>query len=64
MGGIFGGGRRVTPPTVQRVSPPPTVSQESSDWAMRRAQSTSGFQQTILTGDLRPRSTGRRTVLG
>ncbi len=63
MGGMFGGGSRVRPPAVQRASPPPTVTTESEDSAMRRAGQAGGYESTRITGDLVP-PTRRRTTLG
>lgn len=61
MGGLFGG-KKVSTPKVQKVSPPPAVTSEMADTAMAGA-GKGGFESTFITGDLVP-PTKRKTVLG
>ena len=63
MGGMFGGKKAPTP----KVPPPPAipeVGEETEDFAMRAARRRRGFASTILTGQLTPMGTGKKTVLG
>lgn len=50
-----------------RVPEPPAiliVGEEPKDLTMMRMKRRSGYQKTILTGDLVPESTGKKTELG
>ena len=65
MGSIFGGKpKKVTPPPVPDPAPIPEVSEEVSDEAMRKAVRRSGRRKTIITGNLVPMSTGKKTTYG
>lgn len=53
-------------PPVPKVPPPaavPEVGPETEDFAAKQARSRSGFQKTIITGDLEPAKKGK-TLLG
>jgi len=66
VGGLFGMGDapEIKMPEVPAPAAIPESSSEGSDWAMRAAMKRSGFQKAILTGNLKPMSTGKKTVLG
>jgi hypothetical protein len=58
-----GAGQVKTPP----VSAPqaiPDASDEAGDTLAKKTKRKSGYQKTILTGDLVPESTGKKTTLG
>ncbi len=63
MGGILGGGKKVKAPTPTKVSPAPTITSEAEDDALKKATGGGGFASTILTGDLVPKRTGKKTRL-
>ena len=62
MGDLFGGSK-VKTPKVQKVAPPPTITSESEDWALKRAAQGAGWAKTVITGDLVPPAK-KKTVLG
>ena len=64
MGGLFSKPKSVKAPPVPDPVAIPEVSDETGDEEMRKAMKRSGFERTILTGALRPKPTGRKTVLG
>ena len=65
MGGIFGGKpKKVKPPPVPAPPPVPVVSDESEEFAIKEQRKRSGISKTFLTGNLTPKSTGKKTTLG
>ena len=68
MGGFLGiggkGPESVTPPPVPPPPPVPTVSDEAGDEAAKEQKRKSGVSKTFLTGQLTPKSTGKKAVLG
>jgi hypothetical protein len=66
MGGILGGGgKKVKAPTPQKAAPVPTVATDAEDEALQRAKGAGrGFESTIITGSLVPKSKGKFTRLG
>ncbi len=64
MAGLFS---KPKAPKLPPVPPPAAIPQtgsEASDLAERQAQRRAGIAQTILTGDLETKPTGRRRLLG
>jgi hypothetical protein len=54
-------------PKMPAVPPPPPIPQAGTsamDLAQQQAQQRAGFQKTILTGDLEPKPTGKKKLLG
>lgn len=54
-------------PRVPAPPPPvaiPEVSEEAPEYAMRAARRRRGFERTLMMGELTPRTTGKKTVLG
>ena len=64
MSGLFSKPKTVKAPSVPAPIPLPEVSEETGEEAMRKAVKRSGRNKTIITGNLVPKSTGRKTVLG
>ena len=62
MGGMFG--KKAPTPKVPPPPAIPEVGEEVEDYAMRAARRRQGFPSTIITGQLTPVSTGKKTVLG
>lgn len=60
----MGGSPKVKSPPVPPPPPIPEVGPEVEDWAMKMAKKKRGFSKTIITGELVPMGTGRKTVLG
>lgn len=71
MGSFLSGPKTPAPPPVLEAPEPPEEAptpvddsvRESRDRARRRASSQSGYQGSILTGDIGPAFTGK-TILG
>lgn len=59
MADLFG--KKVKTPTVQKVEPAPTVSEEAEDYALKTA-AKGGFATTFLAGDLIPTPRGKTTL--
>lgn len=65
MGGLFGGKpKTVKAPPVPDPPPIPVVSDESEEFAIKEQQKRSGVRQTFLTGNLTPKTTGKKRTLG
>ena len=65
MGGLLGGGaKEVKAPPVPDPPPVPVVSDESEEFELQKLRQRSGFEQTFLTGNLTPKSTGKKRTLG
>ena len=65
MGGILGGKpKEVKPPPVPDPPPVPVVSDEQEEFQAKELKKRTGFRQTFLTGNLTPKSTGKKTTLG
>jgi len=65
MGGLFGGKpKEVKPPPVPAPPPIPTVTDEAEEFAIKDERRKSGVARTFLTGNLSPKSTGKKTTLG
>ena len=65
MGGLFGGSpKKVTPPPVPDPPPVPVVSDEADEFEIKEQQKKSGASKAFLTGNLSPKDTGKKKVLG
>lgn len=64
MGSLIGGGKKIKAPTAKKVEPLPKITSEAEDDALQKASGGGGFESTILTGNLIPKKTGKRTKLG
>ena len=64
MGGMFSKPKTVKAPKVPDPPPVPTVSDESEEFAIKEQQKKSGVSKTFLTGNLTPKSTGKKKTLG
>ena len=63
MSGLFRSAKPKLPP----VPPPeaiPEVAEETEEQRMKRLTRKTGFLKSILTGDLSPSDTGKKTLLG
>ena len=58
------GGKPVKAPPVPEPEALPIVSDEAEDFTMKQAVANSGYAGTILTGNLTPKSTGKKKTLG
>lgn len=58
------GGHSASAPHVPNPPPIPEVGPETEDWAQKQARRKQGFSKTIITGELVPMGTGKKTVLG
>ncbi len=67
MGDIFGGGSKpktVKPPPVPDPPAIPVVSDEQEELEIQKLRQRSGVSRTFITGNLTPRSTGKKRTLG
>ena len=65
MGNLFGGKpKEVKPPPVPDPAPVPVVSDEAGEFAAKEERKKSGISKTFLTGNLTPKSTGKKQLLG
>ena len=65
MGGLLGGGgKEVKAPPVPDPPPVPVVSDKSEEFAIKEQRKRSGISKTFLTGNLTPKSTGKKSTLG
>ena len=66
MGGLGDkvGGKPVEAPPVPAPEALPTTDEDGGDFAMKQAVRSSGYAKTILTGNLTPKSTGKKKTLG
>ena len=64
MGGVLSKPKEIKPPPVPEPPPVPTVSDEAEEFAVREERKRSGLSKTFLTGNLTPKSTGKKTTLG
>ena len=65
--GLFGSKPKATAPLPDPPPPPavPELGAEAGEEEAKRVKRRAGFQQAVsVTGALRPRSTGRKTLLG
>ena len=66
MGGLLDGSKpkEVKPPPVPPPLPIPEVQEEAEEFALKEKKGRSGFEQTFLTGSLKPKPTGKKRKLG
>ena len=64
MGGLLDKPKTIKPPPVPDPPAIPVVSDEAEEAEIQKLRQRSGFEQTFLTGNLTPRSTGKKRVLG
>ncbi|KKL68438.1 hypothetical protein LCGC14_2124940 [marine sediment metagenome] len=64
MGGLFDTPKAVQPPPVPPPPPVPVVQEEAEEFALQEKAGRSGFEQTFLTGSLKPTPTGKKKKLG
>ena len=64
MSGLFGKTPEVKAPPVPDPPPVPVVSSEQEEFTAREERRKSGLSKTFLTGNLTPKSTGKKTTLG
>ncbi len=65
MGGLFGGKpKTIKPPPVPDPPPVPTVTDEAEEFALKEERKRSGIESTFLTGNLRPKPTGKKKRFG
>ena len=64
MSGLFDSPEEVKPPPVPDPPPVPVVEDEAEEFALKEERKKSGFQSTFLTGNLTPKSTGKKSLLG
>jgi len=57
-----GDSAKIPPPPAP--APIPVIANEVEDFAMKEERNKSGFRKTFLTGNLTPKSTGKKTTLG
>jgi hypothetical protein len=64
MASLFSSPKSVKAPPVPEPELEPEVDEEVGDIEKRRARRRRGRRQAILTGELVPESTGKKTLLG
>ena len=64
MGGLFSKPKTVKAPPVPPPPAVPVVSDEAEEFEAAEIRKRSGFRKTFLTGNLTPRSTGKKKLLG
>jgi hypothetical protein len=65
MSGLLGDTpEAIKAPAVPEPPPVPVVQDEAEEFALREEKKKSGFQSTFLTGNLTPKSTGKKSLLG
>ncbi len=65
MSGILGGKpKEVKPPPVPDPPPIPVVSDEAEEFEIRALRKKSGLRKTFLTGNLTPKTVGKKKTLG
>lgn len=64
MGGLFDKPKAIKAPPVPDPPPIPTVTDEADEFARKEERKASGISKTFLTGNLSPRSTGKKKSLG
>ena len=65
MGSVFGGSPDpIEAPPVPEPAPVPQVQSEAEEFAIKDERKRSGLSKTFLTGNLTPKSTGKKTTLG
>ncbi len=63
MSGIFRK-PKVELPEVKPPEPIPELDEETEEQRMKKLMKRTGFTKSILTGDLSPSTTGKKTLLG
>jgi len=64
MGSLFSKPKTVKSPLIASPGAVPVVSPGVEEEAMKKMRKRYGFEKTILTGQLVPVSTGKKTTLG
>lgn len=64
MGSVFDKPEPIEAPPVPEPPPVPTVQSEAEEFAVKQERQRSGRAKTFLTGNLAPKSTGKKTTLG
>ena len=64
MSGLFQKPKTVKAPPVPEPAPVPVVSDEADEFTANEMRKRSGINKTFLTGNLSPKSTGKKTTLG
>ena len=64
MGGLLDKPKTVKPPPVPDPPPIPVVSDEAEKFTVQEIRRRSGVRQTFLTGNLRPKPSGKKKTLG
>ncbi len=64
MGGLIDKPKEVQPPPVPDPPPIPVVSDEAEGFAAQEERRKSGISKTFLTGNLTPKSVGKKKTLG
>ena len=64
MGQLFAKPKKFTPAVIPSPGAVPVVSPGVEEEAMKKMRKRYGFEKTILTGQLVPVSTGKKTTLG
>ena len=60
----FKGGSKPKMPDPVAPAPIPILADETGDFEAKEARKRSSYRKTFLTGNLTPKSTGKKTTLG
>ena len=64
MSGAFDEPEKITAPAVSDPEPLPTVEDDVGDEVAKQEQKKSGANKAFVTGNLTPKSTGKKKFLG
>jgi hypothetical protein len=67
MSGLLGGGSKpkpIDPPEPPEPVATPVVSSETDDFEAKQAKKRSAFGKSIVAGNITPKSSGKKKVLG
>ena len=64
MSGLLDSPEEIKAPPVPDPPPVPVVQDEAAEFALQEEKKKSGFKSTFLTGNLTPKSTGKKPFLG
>lgn len=64
IGGIFSKPKAPKPPPLPPPVAIPEIAPETEDWAYQQARKKRGYTSTVITGALKPATSGKKTIFG